>query len=67
MRIYPGMKAILDLTDRTTVESNLSALHRVFTAGVLNPHYMPVSRDLSPQKIDVIVRWIEQQMGTAGA
>jgi hypothetical protein len=60
-RLYPGMKARLDISDEATVKG--------FAAGILNKHmdvpitdpaYMPVTRDLSPSKMAMIVNWLKQ-------
>ena len=61
MRIYPGMKQILDLTDLTVVLANKDALLAVFSLPFDAPHRMPVTRDLSPQKIEVIKTWLKNQ------
>jgi len=61
MRIYPGMKQILDLTDQTVVLANKAALLSVFSLPFDAPHRMPVTRDLSPQKIEVIKTWLQNQ------
>jgi hypothetical protein len=59
MRIYPGMEKILDLRKLPVVLKNLDPLLTVFSLPIDDPHTMPVSRDLSPEKIAVIRRWIE--------
>ncbi len=60
-RLYPGMKARLDISDEATVKG--------FAGGILNNHmnvpitdpaYMPVTRDLSPTKMAMIVDWLRQ-------
>lgn len=63
MRIYPGMKQIMDLTDLSVVEANLGPLLDVLSLPFEAPHRMPVTRDLSPQKIDVIKTWLKKQLG----
>jgi hypothetical protein len=64
MRIYPGMKEIMDLTDLSVVQANLTALLDVFSLPFEAPHRMPVTRDLSPQKIEVIKTWLRNEMAT---
>jgi len=61
MRIYPGMKQILDLTDLSVVQGNLKALLSVLSLPFDAPHRMPVTRDLSTQKIEVIKTWLKNQ------
>jgi hypothetical protein len=62
MRMYPGMKNIMDLTQLSVVQGNLQALLDVFSLPFEAPHRMPVTRDLSPQKIDVIKTWLKNQI-----
>jgi mannose-6-phosphate isomerase-like protein (cupin superfamily) len=62
MRIYPGMKQIMDLTDLSVVQGNLEALLTVLSLPFEAPHRMPVTRDLSPQKIEVIKIWIKNEL-----
>ena len=62
MRIYPGMKQIMDLTDLSVVQANLKPLLEVLSLPFEAPHRMPVTRDLSPQKIEVIKTWLKNQM-----
>jgi mannose-6-phosphate isomerase-like protein (cupin superfamily) len=62
MRIYPGMKQIMDLTDLSVVEANLEALLNVLSLPFEAPHRMPVTRDLSPQKIEVIKTWLKNEI-----
>jgi mannose-6-phosphate isomerase-like protein (cupin superfamily) len=68
MRIYPGMKKIMDLTNLSLVQGNLQALLDVLSLPFEAPHRMPVTRDLSPQKIEVIKTWLQNQLSlkTAG-
>jgi hypothetical protein len=62
MRIYPGMKNIMDLTQLSVVEANLKKLFEVLSLPFDAPHTMPVTRDLSSQKIDVIKTWLTKQI-----
>lgn len=68
MRIYPGMQQIMDLTDLSVVQGNLEALWQALSLPFEAPHRMPVTRDLSPQKIEVIKTWLKNQIAanTAG-
>jgi hypothetical protein len=63
MRMYPGMKQIMDLTDLSVVQANLAPLLAVLSLPFDAPHRMPVTRDLSPQKIEVIKTWLKKQIG----
>jgi hypothetical protein len=62
MRIYPGMQQILDLTNLSVVQGNLTALLSALSLPFEAPHRMPVTRDLSPQKIAVIKTWLKNQI-----
>lgn len=62
MRIYPGMKQIMDLTKLSVVEANLKPLLEVLSLPFDAPHRMPVTRDLSTQKIEVIKTWVKNQI-----
>jgi hypothetical protein len=64
MRMYPGMQQIMDLTDLSVVQANLEALLNVFSLPFEAPHRMPVTRDLSTQKIEVIKTWLKNEMAT---
>lgn len=68
MRIYPGMQQIMDLTNLSVVQGNMQALLDVLSLPFEAPHRMPVTRDLSPQKIEVIKTWLKNQIAanTAG-
>jgi hypothetical protein len=62
MRIYPGMKQIMDLTNLSVVQANKIPLLEVLSLPFEAPHRMPVTRDLSPQKIEVIKTWLKNQI-----
>jgi hypothetical protein len=67
-RLYPGMKARLDISDEATVLGFASGILGHMTLPITDPAYMPVTRDLSPSKIAMIVAWLtkvaEQQSAT---
>lgn len=60
MRLYPGMKQIMDMSDYNTVKNNAPKLKMVFTLPETDPHSMPVTRDLNPALKSMIVDWIDQ-------
>jgi mannose-6-phosphate isomerase-like protein (cupin superfamily) len=62
MRIYPGMQQIMDLTNLSLVQENLQPLLDALCLPFEAPHRMPVTRDLSTQKIEVIKRWLKNQI-----
>jgi hypothetical protein len=65
MRIYPGMQQIMDLTNLSVVQGNLEGLLDALSLPFEAPHRMPVTRDLSPQKIEVIRTWLKNQIASA--
>ena len=64
-QLYSVMKDFVDLADYQSVVDNKDGLERVFNLPQENPHYMPVTRDLSPAKRQMILAWL-QTTGNAG-
>lgn len=60
-RLYPGMKAILDISDLNTVRANIARLQQVLDPNlpITSPSYMPVTRDLAPAKRTLIYNWLQ--------
>ena len=58
-RLYPGMTARLDIGDEATVQSYAPALYGRMSLPILDPAYMPVTRDLSPAKIAMILAYLK--------
>ena len=58
MRLYPGMKQILDMSSYDVVQQNAQALQQVFSADITDPNRMPVTRDLAPAKMQMVLNWI---------
>lgn len=56
-RLYPVMRPIVDLADYADVVRCRTLLLDAFSKPIEDPGYMPVTRDLSPAKRDMIVRW----------
>ena len=53
------MKNIIDLSNYTDCTFKLNSLRRAFTAPYNHGAYMPVTRDLSPSKVNMILKWIK--------
>src|SRR5262249_42948020 len=53
--LYPIMRPIVDLSNYASVVGKLARLKRVFSVDETNPNYMPVTRDLSKPKRDMIL------------
>jgi hypothetical protein len=56
--LYPFMGNFLNLGDYDDVVANSARLRAVFTLPEGNPHYMPVTRDLSPAKRQGLLSWL---------
>jgi hypothetical protein len=52
------MKPIVDLGNYASVVANKAGLEMVFSLPQENPLYMPVTRDLSPAKRQMILNWL---------
>jgi hypothetical protein len=57
--LYPVMKPIVDLGNYASVMSRRAILQKVFRTPVRNPNYMPVTRDLSTAKKEMILKWLD--------
>lgn len=60
-RLYPGMKSIFDISDPTAVSGFASAILGRMKASILDPAFMPVTRDLSPTKTAMVISWLTAQ------
>lgn len=57
--LYPIMsKHLVDLGNYDSVIKHLKILDLAFSLPVENPNYMPVTRDLSDQKREMILKWM---------
>jgi hypothetical protein len=61
-RLYPGMKDRLDIGDEATVQGFAKAMLAKMSLPFLDPAYMPVTRDLSPAKVAMILAWLKTQL-----
>lgn len=57
--LYPVMRPIVDLANFGSVISRRAILKNVFDAPVTDPNYMPVTRDLSKGKRNMIRKWLD--------
>lgn len=66
--LYPIMSQhIVDLTDGDAVLGRREILLFAFTRDINDPHYMPVTRDLSEAKRQAIIRWLHSAGPALGA
>lgn len=62
--LYPIMsQRLFDLADETQVLEWADLLHLSFSLDPNDPNHMPVTRDLSEPKRQLILRWLEQASG----
>ena len=61
-RMYPGMKSRFDISDQATVVGDVNAVIGHMSVPVSDPAYMPVTRDLSPAKMAMIISWLKTQV-----
>lgn len=66
-RLYPGMKSIFDIGSEATVTGGAGAVLERMSLPHDDPGYMPVTRDLSPNKVATVVKWLETQQQTKNA
>ena len=58
------MRTILDLSNFTevTLPHNIELLKHAFSRDITDPNYMPVTRDLSPTKLQMIMIWLNNPL-----
>jgi hypothetical protein len=57
--LYPVMKQYVDLSNYDSVFAAVSMIKKVFSVPVTDTKYMPVTRDLSRAKREMILRWLD--------
>ena len=58
--LYPVMRPIVDLANYASIVSRLEIMKSVFRAKLTDPNYMPVTRDLSLAKHNMLRHWLER-------
>ena len=59
--LYPIMsRQLIDLADPADVLRHRHLLRLAFSADMGDPNYMPVTRDLSRPKLDLLLRWLDE-------
>lgn len=66
-RLYPGMQDRLDIADEATVKGFAPALYGRMAAPFDDPAFMPVTRDLSPARIGMILDWLRPLLPKQGS
>ena len=59
MRLYPAMKEFVDLSDESQFLFFRQGIQGMFSLPFDSPGYMPVTRDLSPNRIQNIINYIQ--------
>jgi hypothetical protein len=57
--LFPAMQKVLDLGNYNHVLKHRDILRTALTLPLTSPNHMPVTRDLSPGKRDMIMRWLD--------
>ncbi|GGK73047.1 ferritin-like domain-containing protein [Mangrovihabitans endophyticus] len=57
--LFPAMRAVCDLGRYDDVVKHAVYIRRTLLAPRASPNHMPVTRDLSPGKRDMIVKWLD--------
>jgi hypothetical protein len=58
-KLYPFMTGRINLASYTEVVNNLDAIKGVLSLPQTDPRYMQVTRDMSPDKVSMILQWIK--------
>ncbi|WP_186382832.1 ferritin-like domain-containing protein [Amycolatopsis rhizosphaerae] len=59
--LYPAMGDVFDLGNYHQVVAHALYIKKALLAPVESPNHMPVTRDLSPRKRDMLVKWLDTQ------
>jgi hypothetical protein len=57
--LYPAMRMVLDMGNYNDVVKYRNAIRAALLLPPNSPDYMPVTRDISPRKRDMIVKWLD--------
>jgi hypothetical protein len=58
-RLYPGMKDKVDIGDEATAKSTALSILQRMALPISDPAYMPVTRDLAPAKVAMVVKFMK--------
>ena len=58
-KLYPFMKNLLNIADYMTDKQNITSLQMVLNIPMTDPRYMPVTRDMSRDKRQTIINWLD--------
>ncbi|MFI9561071.1 ferritin-like protein [Nonomuraea endophytica] len=57
--LYPSMRDVFDMANYRHVVRHSSVIKTALGLPPESPHHMPATRDLSPRKRDMIVKWLD--------
>lgn len=57
--LYPFMDTIFMLSDPAVYQQNIAAFKSVLSYPITDPRYMPVTRDMSRDKREVLLAWLD--------
>ena len=58
--LYPVMKPFIDLSNYESVTNSAKMITRMFSLPITDANYMPVTRDLSQAKNEMILSWLSE-------
>jgi len=58
-QLFPTMKQVLDMSRYREVKRYAKTIHHVLSLNIHHPSYMPVTRDLSKAKREMILEWLK--------
>ncbi|HEX8116548.1 MAG TPA: hypothetical protein VF521_04695, partial [Pyrinomonadaceae bacterium] len=56
--LYPFMDSILQLDDPAVIQQHLASFQQVLNIPISDPRHMPVTRDMSRDKRQLILDWL---------
>jgi hypothetical protein len=58
-KLYPFMNNLLHISGPSTIQANIAAFKMVLNIPMTDPRYMPVTRDMSRDKRQLIIDWLD--------
>jgi hypothetical protein len=58
-KLYPFMDSIFQLDDPTVYQQNIATFQEYLNFPITDPRYMPVTRDMSGDKKQVLLEWLD--------
>jgi hypothetical protein len=64
-KLYPFMDSIFQLNDPAVIQKHIAAFQQVLNLPISDPRYMPVTRDMSRDKRQRILEWLDKGAPTS--